>query len=238
MAASSPETRRGRSAVALLCVPAALLALGMAPVALGQLQEITLDAASSDFDRRNERLVFREVRISQGDMSVSANEAETRDLDFSRGTWVFRGNVRIESDAGTILSDRATVSFANHRLQSARAEGSPARFSRLMLEPERRLVTGNANRIDYDLARGELELSGQASLSDGLREVSGGRLLYRIREDRLLASADEEGTERVRIVITPPERPDGGARPDGEEAPDGETLPEVEERDEDEEPTP
>ncbi|MEI2420604.1 LptA/OstA family protein, partial [Arthrospira platensis SPKY2] len=111
---------------------------------------------------RNERLVFQEVRISQGEMSIAASEAETRDLDFSRGTWVFRGNVRIESDMGTIQADRATISFANHQLQSARAEGSPARFSRLMLEPERRLVTGNASRIDYDLGRGELELSGQA----------------------------------------------------------------------------
>jgi lipopolysaccharide transport protein LptA len=222
MAASSPENRRRRSALAVLCFPAALLALGMAPAALGQQLEITLDAASSDFDRRNERLVFQEVRISQGQMSISASEAETRDLDFSRGSWVFRGNVRIESDMGTIQADRATISFANHQLQSARAEGSPARFSRLMLEPERRQVTGNANRIDYDLARGELELSGQASLSDGLREVSGGRLLYRIREDRLLASADEQGTERVRIVITPPERPDGEEPPDGEAQPDGE----------------
>lgn len=222
MAASSPENRRGRSALALLCFPAALLALGMAPAALGQQLEITLDAASSDFDRRNERLVFQEVRISQGEMSIAASEAETRDLDFSRGNWVFRGNVRIESEMGTIQADRATISFANHQLQSARAEGSPARFSRLMLEPERRLVTGNASRIDYDLARGELELSGQASLSDGLREVSGGRLLYLIREDRLLASADEQGTERVRIVITPPESPDGKELPDAEAQPGGE----------------
>jgi ABC-type multidrug transport system fused ATPase/permease subunit len=66
------------------------------------------------------------------------------------------------------------------------------------------VVTATANRIVYDLARDELELAGQAVLRDGVREVSGGRLLYRISEDRLIASADDEGTDRVRIVITPP----------------------------------
>jgi lipopolysaccharide export system protein LptA len=229
MAASSPDTRRGRSASAWVCVPAALLAISMAPPAVAQQQEITLDAASSDFDRRNERLVFQEVRITQGELSVAANEAETRDLDFSKGVWLFRGNVRIESAMGRIEADRATISFADHRLQKASAQGAPARFSRLMLEPERRLVTGTANRIDYDLARGELELAGQASLSDGLREVSGGRLVYRINEDRLLASTDEDGSERVRIVITPPDRPVSEERPEDEEPPDGEEPPEGEE---------
>lgn len=205
MAASSPESRHWRTACAWACVPAALLGLVGAPAALAQQQEITLEAESSDFDRRNERLLFRQVRIRQGEFSIAANEAETRDLDFTRGSWLFRGNVRIESPMGTIQSTRATVSFADHVLRRATAEGEPARFSRMMPEPDARQVTGTANRIVYDLGNGELELAGQAALRDGTREVSGGRLVYRISEDRLIASSDEEGTERVRIVITPPE---------------------------------
>jgi lipopolysaccharide export system ATP-binding protein len=129
---------------------------------------------------------------------------------------LFEGDVRISSPVGVIESERATIRFADHRLLRATAEGAPARFSRTMPEPEPRRVTGTANRIDYDLGRGELELSGQAALRDGVREVSGGRLVYRIAEDRLLASADEEGTDRVRIVITPPGEDNGGDdRPDG-----------------------
>lgn len=205
MAASSPDVRCRREPPLLARVLVAMAATLIALPALGQQQAITLDAASSDFDRRNERLVFQEVRIQQGDIVIIADQAESRDLDFSRGSWQFTGNVKISGPMGEIESDRATISFTDHRLGRATAQGAPARFSRTMPEPEVRLVTGTANRIDYDLVRGELELAGQAALRDGVREVSGGRLVYRIAEDRLIASADEDGADRVRIVITPPE---------------------------------
>lgn len=202
-----------------------LVLLGGRPgLAQQQQQEITLDAESSDFDRRNERLLFRQVRIRQGDIVVSADQAESRDLDFSQGSWLFQGNVRIRSPMGEIESASATVSFANHRLNKATAEGAPARFSRTIPAPESRVVTAEANHMVFDLSRDELELAGQAVLRDGVREVSGGRLLYRISEDRLIASADAEGTERVRIVITPP---DSTGAQDGE--PPGEPLPDPEE---------
>jgi lipopolysaccharide transport protein LptA len=221
MAASSPDYRRrqalpSRAVAPVAALAAALAALAAAPSSAQIQQEITLEATSSDFDRRNERLLFREVRVQQGDTVISADEAESRDLDFARGSWTFTGNVRISSPMGEIESARATVSFTNHRLARATADGSPARFSRTMPPPEARTVRGTANRIVYDLAAGELELAGQASLQDGVREVSGGRLVYRIAEDRLIASAEEDGTDRVRIVITPP-----GEDAPGEDEPDG-----------------
>ena len=219
MAVSFPDLRSSRpgpgGAVALLGL--ALLLGGNAVPAQQAQQEITLDAESSDFDRRNERLLFRQVRIQQGNIVVSADQAESRDLDFSRGSWQFDGNVRIRSPMGDIDSARATIAFANHRLSKATADGAPARFARTMPGPEARRVTAAANRIVYDLARDELELTGQAVLRDGLREVSGGRLLYRISEDRLIASADEQGADRVRIVITPPEGDAADREGDNEE---------------------
>jgi lipopolysaccharide export system protein LptA len=228
MAASSPDYHRrqalpsrtrtpaGVLAVVLTAVLTAVLAVAAAPASAQVQQEITLEATSSDFDRRNERLVFREVRVQQGDTVISADQAESRDLDFSRGSWTFTGNVRISSPAGDIQAARATVAFTDHQLARATADGAPARFSRTMPPPEARTVRGTANRIVYDLAAGELELAGQASLRDGVREVSGGRLVYRIAEDRLIASAEEDGSDRVRIVITPPGQNDPGeAEPDG-----------------------
>jgi lipopolysaccharide transport protein LptA len=176
--------------------------VGLVPCDSGR---ILLEAASSDFDRRGERLLFRDVRIQQGDIVITAAEAETRDLEFSSGQWEFRGNARIDGPMGSIQADRATIGFSNHQLQFAVAEGAPAEFNRTMPGPEARRVNGTANRISYDLRAGELSLQGQARLSDGVREASGARLVYRIAEDRLIASADEEGTERVRIIITPPE---------------------------------
>jgi lipopolysaccharide transport protein LptA len=192
----------------------AALALVTGVPALAQQQEILLEAASSDFDRRGERLLFRDVRIQQGDIVITAAEAETRDLEFSSGQWEFRGNARIDGPMGSIEADRATIGFSNHQLQFAVAEGTPAEFSRTMPGPEARQVNGTANRISYDLREGELSLQGEARLSDGVREASGARLVYRIAEDRLIASADEEGTERVRIIITPPENGNGNGQDD------------------------
>lgn len=189
--------------------------------AAGQQQPITLDAASSDFDRRNERLMFKEVRIQQGDLVISADEAESRDLEFASGSWAFRGNVRIVGPMGDIESDTASVSFANHKLMRATAQGEPAHFSRTTPGPDGRQVTGTARQIEYDLGRGELALSGQAALRDGLREVSGGKLLYRVAEDRLIASSDDEREERVRIVITPPAENADDAAPEGNGGGDG-----------------
>ncbi|MFU8895907.1 MAG: LptA/OstA family protein [Gammaproteobacteria bacterium] len=208
MAVFFPDFRSRHTLPLSACALCAVLALLLAPPAYGQQQEITLEAASSDFDRRNERLVFQDIRVRQGDIEISADQAESRDLDFSRGSWLFLGNVRISSPMGQIESARASVSFTDHRLHKATAEGSPATFSRTLPEPENRTVTGTANRIVYDLVEGELELAGKAMLRDGLREVSGGRLVYRITEDRLIASTDDEGIDRVRIIITPPEEDD------------------------------
>ena len=230
MAASSPESPRRRTIAPGACVLAAAVALLAGSPAVALQQEITLDAASSDLDRRNERLLFQEIRIQQGDLVVSADQAESRDLDFSRGSWTFSGNVVITGPMGRIESEHATVSFADHKLQQATAEGSPARFSRTMADPQGRRVAGTARRIVYDLGRGELELAGQAALRDGVREVSGGRLLYRIAEDRLIASAEGngDGDERVRIVITPPEgnpAEDGGTTDSTEDDEDGGDTP-------------
>lgn len=215
MAVSSPDPRRRLAALlrpgVRTAVAARALALGVALVLLtaapaaAQQEEIQLDAAHSDFDRRNERLVFDSIRIQQGTLVVTADRAEARDLDFARGNWLFEGNVRISNPETTLESERATIRFAGHNLKQAIAEGSPARFTRIMPAPEEGEVRGSAERIDYDLERGELSLTGRAALRDGEREVSGARLVYRIADDRLIASADEEGDERVRITITPPE---------------------------------
>ncbi|NHA16100.1 lipopolysaccharide transport periplasmic protein LptA [Thioalkalivibrio sp. XN279] len=218
MAASSPDSARALPVTPWALAAIVLFALAAGAPALAQQQEILLEAASSDFDRRGEKLLFRDVRIQQGDIVITAAEAETRDLEFSSGQWEFRGNARIDGPMGSIQADRATIGFSNHQLQSAVAEGAPARFTRTMPGPEARRVDGTANRISYDLREGELSLQGQARLSDGVREASGARLVYRIAEDRLIASADEEGTERVRIIITPPE--DGNQ--DGQDGQDDE----------------
>ena len=55
---------------------------------------IELDAALSEFDRRNNRLIFRQLNIIQGSLAISADEATADPADFENSVWVFTGNVR------------------------------------------------------------------------------------------------------------------------------------------------
>ena len=190
-----------------------VLLAGFGTAALGQPASIVLDADSSEFDRRNGRVVFTEVRVEQGNMVVTADRAESADIDFANSNWELSGNVRIRTGMGGIESSSARLTFRNHRLVTATALGGPARFERTVTDGAARKVTGSARKIEYNAAAGEVALTDQAVMRDGAREVSGGRLLYRMLEDRLIASTGQTGDERVRVVIEPPLEPG----PTGEE---------------------
>ncbi|MEJ2523342.1 MAG: lipopolysaccharide transport periplasmic protein LptA [Gammaproteobacteria bacterium] len=196
---------------------AALLALAVVSwPAAAQQGAIVLDADSTELDRKNDLVVFKQVRVVQGDIEISAARAESKALEFADSTWRFIGNVRIVTSEGEIASDAAAVRFADSRLTGATAQGEPARFRRAAREAERETVSGTARQIEFDIPRQRVVLTGQATVQDGPREVSGGRLTYLMAEDRLIASSDESGDERVRVVIVPEDEDAGeaGAEPE------------------------
>lgn len=170
-------------------------------------QPIALDAASSDFDYKNNSLRFREVRLSQGVLRVEAAEAHATGLNFDNSQWTFRGSVRITTADGTLTSDTATVDFKDNTLTRAAIQGGPATFSQqrppATAGGKPRTVRGRAGRIDYDLAAGNVRLSDSAWLSDGANEITGRTLIYGLRDQRVLANPGEQADERVRITIQP-----------------------------------
>ncbi len=181
---------------------AAALALAPAPCAADDQRSlpITVEADSSDFDYRNSVLVFRNVRITQGDARVEAEQATATGLEFENSRWLFEGSVRISVADGRLESDRASVRFVNNEIEGAEVAGSPARFRQ---QQDGRLAEGRAERIDYDLGSQRVRLSGDAWLSDGRNEISGTRLVYGLREQRVLAEAADQGGQPVRITIQP-----------------------------------
>jgi lipopolysaccharide transport protein LptA len=191
------------AALCALLAPATVLA---APASRAN-QPIALDAASSDFDYKNNSLRFREIRLSQGVLRVEAKEALATGLNFDNSQWTFHGAVKITTADGTLTSDTATVNFLNNTLARALINGSPATFSqqRPPATPggKPRQVRGAAGRIDYDLASGTVRLSESATLSDGANEITGRTLVYGLRDQRVLANPGEQSTERVRITIQP-----------------------------------
>ncbi len=182
--------------LALLCLTLPVIAQ---PTVRSTLP-ITVEAAGSDFDYKNGRVLLRQVTIVQGDTRVRAQQATATGLEFENSSWLFEGEVSIEAPEGSLASDTASVRFLDNTIQRAEVEGTPASFERI---DATRSVSGRAARIDYDLVAGTVRLTGEAWVSDGENEIVGTALVYSITEQRVLAEAAEQGGQPVRITIQP-----------------------------------
>jgi lipopolysaccharide transport protein LptA len=218
MAAIHAELRIPRKSLCLAVVACGAMAAHGAGPSGRSVQDIVLDAASSDIDYRANKLHFRDVVISQGDTRIQASEAEANGtgLKFDDSTWQFRGDVRIRFASGNLQSDSATVSFSRNRIAQASISGSPAQFEQ-RVENLPQPARGRANRIDYDLQAGTVRLTQNAWLSDGRSEISSQVLVYNLKDQKVQTENRAEtgppsaaGTEpglgkgRVHITIRPP----------------------------------
>jgi lipopolysaccharide export system protein LptA len=191
--------------LALLALAMAALPAGAAATRDAQLP-ILLDAQSTEVDLRTNTAVFNKVRISQGNMAITADQGhatQTTALDFDNNLWVFRGNVKITMDQGLLTSDEAQITFVNKVLTRAVANGSPAAFEQVVPKTGK-VAKGRADLIDYDVSNGVVRLSKDAYLSDGQNEIRGESLKYNVRAQSVAAEAAEQGSQRVHIIITPP----------------------------------
>ena len=170
-------------------------------------QPILLDAQSTELDLRTNNAIFHKVRISQGSMSVTADQGQatkhTTGLDFDNSLWVFRGNVKITMDQGQLTSDDAQITFTNKVLTKAVADGKPAEFEQHIAKTGK-VVHGHADTIDYDIAKDQIHLSKNAYLTNGDNEIRDESLRYNILAQTIVAEEAEQGSQRVHIIITPP----------------------------------
>ena len=190
MAASRPE----RLLVALALAAAAAIAGAQERTEL----PIQLNASTTDFDYQNGRLKFEAITITQGEVKITAERAEATGLDFRDSSWEFSGAVRITMPEAALASDSARVRFSGGVVATAMVTGAPATFQQ---QREDQLAQGRANRIDYDLRRGTVELDGDAWLSDGKTEMTGGKLVYSTANQRVVSR------DPVTITIQPNEPP-------------------------------
>jgi lipopolysaccharide transport protein LptA len=186
---------------------AALAALGLqASVSIAarvEQQAIVIEAQSSEMDLKNNNLIYRRIRLSQGNMSIVADVAQGTGVDFENSHWVFRGNVRIAMAQGQLTSDEADITFVKKLLSKAVVNGKPAAFEQ-KLAKSGKLAKGHADTINYDVANGVVHFSKNAWLSDGEREILGESLKYNVLAQTIIAEASEQASQRVHIIITPP----------------------------------
>ena len=186
----------------LRVLAAAILLIALnAAVAQDDPQPISLDAESSLFDRQTDRVEFRRLTISQGDMSISADEAIATGLDFEEGEWRFSGNVTFTVESARIDADSALMTFVDNELQIAELVGNPATLEDLG-DPDADPVRGGASRLVYDNAAQVMRMLDGAWFASGQNEFRGCDLIYDLEKEQLSSGSSDCG-EPVVITIVP-----------------------------------
>ncbi|HEX2139599.1 MAG TPA: LptA/OstA family protein [Woeseiaceae bacterium] len=163
---------------------------------------ISMDADSFDYDGKTSMLMYRGLRLTQGNIAVQADEGRASSLDFENSTWHLAGNVVIDVRNGHVESETADLTFRNHQLQTAVITGSPAIFR--MQRPGRDVTTyAEAGRLVYDFSGGIVEFSESATITEGGNRISSDYLVYNIEEQRIKAQSGAEGDSKVKITYTP-----------------------------------
>lgn len=208
MAASLLNAGRAALVVALgaTCVAVAADDAPAHLAARNAQQPIDLQAASSDFDYKNNSLRFRRVKITQGAMQISAQEATASGLNFDNSEWKFTGDVQILVPDGKLASNTAQVSFQNNQIVMAVVKGTPASFEQKLKDKDQ-LAQGKAESIEYNVQASTVQLVGQAWLSDGPNQIRGNTLIYDIGKQRVVANPNEKDPGGVHITITPQNPP-------------------------------
>lgn len=171
---------------------------------------IDVRAEYSEFDRGNNRLVFRKLTISQGTLRVSADQASASPADFAASTWVFSGKVTFRAGLTEARCERAEMTFRDNQLKVAALRGNPAEFT--TTRPDQRApTTGKARLLEYDLGTATINMKDGASLADGGNEISGNLITYDLRRDVVSANGGAMGPVRIKIV-PPSSKPQPGRR--------------------------
>jgi len=183
-----------------------------------------IDADNTTFDGKNSMIIFNGLRLTQGRISIQADEGRAKRMELEDSTWQFSGNVVIDIGAGHIECDSAELFFDDFRLRRAVVTGSPAVYE-LQRTGSEVVTEGQAGRLDYDVDAGTIEFSEQATITEGGNQISSNMLVYNIEEQRIKADSSGADEGRVRITYTPtngvdqPPEDDAG-KGDGDEADD------------------
>lgn len=205
-----------------LCA-AALVVSSAATAQVGDLDmrlPMDIDADKTTYDGRNSMIIFSGLRLTQGHISIQADEGRATRMELEDSAWQFSGNVVIDVGAGHIECDAATLNFDEFQLKHAAVTGSPAKY-RLKRRSATEDTYAEAGRLSYDVAAGVIEFSGNAVITEGGNQISSNLLVYNIAEQRINAQSSGEEDGRVRITYTPPS---GIAPPAGKETQAGDEI--------------
>ena len=182
--------------------------LALAPVTAAQVTDLDMrlpmdiDADNTTIDGKNSMIIFSGLRLTQGQVSIQADEGRATRMELEDSYWNFAGNVIIDVGNGRIECDAAELLFDEFRLRQATVTGAPATYE-LQRTGSDDKTYAEAGRLKYDVDKGVIEFSEQATITEGGNQISSNVLFYNILEQRIDADSTGEEDGRVRITYTP-----------------------------------
>ena len=202
------KSRLKMTSVSPNCHCAAALILLMAPpLAAAQLVDLdrlpwTIDSETMAFDGKTSTIIYTGLQFSQGEISIEANEGRATTREQENSTWQFSGDVVINLNNGHIECESAELTFYGSVLKTATVTGKPATFE--LTRPDANDVTyAEAGNLKYDVVKGIIEFSEQATITESGNEISSNFLVYNVLERRINAESSGVGEDRVHITYTP-----------------------------------
>jgi lipopolysaccharide export system protein LptA len=133
---------------------------------------------------------------------ISAARAE---VDRSTQTIVYRGGVQVQQGTMEVTADEMTVEYDDRRVVRITARGAPATYQQ-QLEADQGKVRADARIIVYQPQDEQVDLRGDAFLTQGGNEITGELIRYDIVAGKVRAEAGEQ--EPVRVTVQPAEQTD------------------------------
>jgi lipopolysaccharide transport protein LptA len=161
-----------------------------------------IDADNTTLDGKNSMIIFNGLRLTQGRISIQADEGRASRMDLEDSYWRFQGNVVIDVGDGRIECDSAELYFDDFQLKKATVTGSPALYD-LKRAGADEVTHAEAGRLDYNVDAGVIHFSEQATITEGGNQISSNALVYNIAEQRVNAGSSDSEDGRVRITYTP-----------------------------------
>jgi lipopolysaccharide transport protein LptA len=157
---------------------------------------------ASRLEAERNRIILYDIDIvdtTRGLSRIKAERAEANGLDFASSEWLLTGHVQVFMPEGQLHADKATVKFANKRIDSITAEGAPAEFEHKLDTGQ--TAHGHARAITFDMEHDNLQLNGDGWLSDGCNEINSGHIAYDLASQRVRADSAPGDGARVHGTI-------------------------------------
>lgn len=151
-----------------------------------------LGVAASAWALKSDRNQPIQIQADHGDF-INNTQA-------NRGTGTYTGHVVITQGSIKITADQAILHMQAGELQTADITGAPATFQQ---QPDSgALVHGTASHITYDQSKDEVDMTGNARLTQGERLLTADVIHYNTATEHVIALGGANGG-RVHITIPP-----------------------------------